>query len=130
MLEIVKIIEGGIDLRDNTQLPRCIIVSNSHREVAIPISNAGLQALIGLYSDRGPVSMSAHYEEPESKTAVPTSTTPRNGEVVQMAGSGDVSSTDVSSEPPVQEVPGLDEGGEDFEPGDAYSDPGTGAKSL
>ena len=114
MLTITKFIEGGFDLITKQELPKSIVVSNGKRELVIPITEAQLKELVAMFVDDSSFAYTSSQADlmasPESKS-----------ERIQMF---EPPESQVSDE----EIPG--DQMEDFEPGEEYSDSGTGVASL
>lgn len=131
MLEVTKIIEGGVDLRTGEELPRCIVISNGHREQEVPIDPLTLRNLVLMYSDM----MNATSVVDENPEIFEEST-----EAVPKPGNGSAPAPNPrptirvvkADEPEVEEpTPSSDLIEEDsFEAGEEYDDSGTGIGSL
>lgn len=123
ILQVTKIIEGGVDLTTGEELPRCIVVSNGYRNHEIPISDANLQALLIMYGEvfnTAPEEVQEIFEEPKAEFGKTEEPTPPNpGPVIRVVRSED-------AEPP----PSTDRSTEGFEAGEEYNDSGTGIGSL
>lgn len=126
MLKVTKIIEGGIDLETNQELPRTIVVSNGHREVNIPANDNVIRQLIRLFAensepqDRITLEGASHYVEPTTPPSTDVSRTSLSPQPVNTAPS--------LFDDPKEEPSEIEDG--DFEPGEAFNDGGTGAGSL
>jgi hypothetical protein len=48
MLRVVSIIEGGLDLEKNQEIPRSIVVSNGKQSVTVPVPDSVVQELVDL----------------------------------------------------------------------------------
>jgi hypothetical protein len=118
MLEVTKILEGGVDLATGDELPRCIVVSNRHNEVSITVKSEDLKKILALFIDgrnRGevgaaPMELFSH-EPRESEVAM----NPNPGPVMRV----------VEDAPP-----STDMSDEEFDAGEDYNDSGTGVGSL
>jgi hypothetical protein len=126
MLQVVKFIEGGFDLTTNKEVSMGIVVSNGLNEVLIAVSEDSLRQLVQLYGeDRG----NTKADEPELERPLAPRPAPRAApaprvrvEQVQLFESP--ASPRLEEEP----MPTMEDAG--FEPGEEYSDTGTGVASL
>jgi hypothetical protein len=112
MLKVVKIIEGGINLETQEELPRSIVISNGHREVHVAVNDNVIKELVALFVDNGSPRDVDPEDVPRMKPRPPPSPRPVRTE----------------PESPL-ESPELDED-DGFEPGEEFRDSGTGASSL
>lgn len=119
MLQVTKFIEGGFDLTKHEEVARGVIVSNGSHEVLVPVSEATLKELIMLYAELSGVrSADPAPETPEPK---PRPAPRPRAEQARMFESPTPQAEEPT--PPAD----LEEG---FEPGEEYSDSGTGVASL
>lgn len=134
MLKVVKIIEGGIDLVTQEELPRSLIISNGMREIAVPANDIVIREVVELiaeYAAKPPnvsVEDVSRYTEPNAPATPPRANmanpyrrTPPSPQVVNQAPSP------FEDEEEGPRMP-IDEDG--FEPGEEFNDGGTGAGSL
>ena len=132
MLIITKIIEGGLDLSTNEELPRSIVVSNGSREITLPMANEGMEGLVQLYIDGFQRERTVHANQVVPSVAdelvvdAKLKMTPNKSEEyikldVQISPENEPS--DYDKPPPVAKEDG-------FLPGEDYEDSGTGAASL
>jgi hypothetical protein len=119
MLQVVKVVEGGIDFRSLEQLPRSLVISNGRREVEISATDEDIEKVVQLFAEVASMDSSVGTAPPPK---------PRNREPVRSP----------EPEQPVNRNWGLSQEEEEpeisepdgFEPGEAYSDSGTGVGSL
>lgn len=123
MLKVVKIIEGGINLETQEELPRSIVISNGYREVHVAVNDNVIRELVALFVDNG---------EPHQNIPVGDSpnapTTPRRP-IKRPSPSPPPVATTTGDTFEVEDEQVFDED-EGFEPGEEFSDSGTGASSL
>jgi len=127
MLKVVKIIEGGIDLETQEELPRSLIVSNGRREVTVPANDNVIREVVELLAEMvdAPLDVSMEAKMRVNSQPVSGSTTPRpppSPRPVSKSPSPFESDEERGSQTPFD-----DEG---FEPGEEFNDGGTGAGSL
>jgi len=132
MLYITKIIEGGIDLMTQQELPRSLVVSNGDREIVIPVNDNVIAEVVELFAENGgPQNQNIPVAD------APSAQTPNTSRV---AASTNRAQRPPPSPQPVNQAPNPfeeeEEGPqvvsdeEDFEPGEVFNDIGTGAGSL
>jgi hypothetical protein len=116
MLKVVKIIEGGIDLETREELPRSIVISDGQREVLVPVNDNVIRELGSLLagnSGSGPVRSRTKPKNAPLAQSRPVSPQPVAAAIEDPFGA--------EAELPPDE---------DFEPGEEFSDSGTGASSI
>ena len=111
MLKVTKILEGGIDLETQKELPRSIVISNGHREVLVTVNDNVIRELTNLLSSNGASARAAPAPQRPPMSPRPAATgmlafdEPDRDDLVQFND-------------------------DDFEPGEEFSDSGTGVGSL
>jgi hypothetical protein len=138
MLQVTKIIEGGIDLTSGEKIDQGIVIHNGIQEVTIPISQQSLESIVLMYAQMVEIA------EQKGNGGIPLS--PEDRKTVQ----GWVDNAPpqmrpverapvpphprpVPPAPPPEDAspPSSDIDEEDgFEPGEDYADSGTGVGSL
>jgi hypothetical protein len=132
MLYITKIIEGGIDLMTQQELPRSLVVSNGDREIVIPVNDNVIAEVVELFAENGgPQNQNIPVAD------VPSAQTPNTS---RAAADANRAQRPPPSPQPVNQAPNPFEEEEEgpqmvpdeegFEPGEAFNDIGTGAGSL
>ena len=119
MLKVVKIIEGGINLETKEELPRSIVISNGHREVHVPANDIVIRDVVSLFVDNG------EPKPPEEELLTKAPNVPQRPPPSPRPASPRTAVTFEADEPASDSFD--DEG---FEPGEEFSDSGTGASSL
>ena len=129
MLQVTKIIEGGIDLVSGEQIEQGIVIGNGMQEVTIPVSREVLESVVVMYAQfvEGAADNGRPMLVPNEHPAVPEQPRrhlpPSPVPVVSEPGAFD---SDYEVPPPSSDV--VDDDG--FEPGEDYEDSGTGVGSL
>ncbi len=112
MLKVIKIIEGGINLETQEELPRSIVISNGQKEVLVAVNDNVIRELIGLLSSNG---APARAEPAPLLRRPPPSPRPAEAQMFSL------------EEPDSGDTVFGDDG---FEPGEEFFDSGTGVSSL
>jgi len=139
MLQITKIIEGGIDLTSGEQISQGLVVTNGLNEVTIPVSQTSLESVVRLYAQmvevaqRGGNGIELSEEDRETveswKTDEPQMRATSPAPVLRaMPGPPAEPPEDFEYEEPPPSSDISDDDG--FEPGEDYADSGTGVGSL
>jgi len=139
MLRVTKILEGGIDLTTQEQLPRSIVISNGRREVVIQVQEDTIGEIVEMLQDD--LSRSETKESDASRGVAPPPKRP-DPFMEQMVANIPVDrfkmpepEVQVEQEQEVQDYdepppPAQQQQDDGFEPGEAYDDVGTGVSSL
>ena len=123
MLQVVKFIEGGFDLTTHQEVPRSVVISNGSREVSLPVSEGQLKDLVKMYAELMGAQSSVEVA-PQTRTPAPMSQQVKMFESIEdLPEPEGMVTADMEATGSV-----LDDGG--FEPGEEYSDSGTGVASL
>jgi hypothetical protein len=129
MLQVVKFIEGGFDLTTNKEVSMGIVVSNGLNEVLVPVSESSLRQLVHLYGeDRS----NTKADEPEVERPPVPRPSPRPAPAPRIRAE-QVQLFENPPSPRIEdtvELPPEDAEAAGFEPGEEYSDTGTGVASL
>jgi hypothetical protein len=130
MLQVTKIIEGGIDLLSGEKIEQGIVVANGFQEVTIPVSQETLESVVVLYAQF--VEMAGGQipavDAPESAPAPTPLVQPQkqfSPTPVLVPQEQETFESDYDAPPPSTDI---SEDG--FEPGEDYEDSGTGVGSL
>lgn len=121
MLIVTKIMEGGVDLESGNPLPRCIAIGNGKDEVYLPVRDEDLKSLLRLYAESGNGNL-----PPKQVVAQAVS---NQRKVMAKALDDYAAGTEGPSDYAEPAAPAFfsDDG---MEPGEDYSDSGTGVRSL
>lgn len=136
MLQITKIIEGGIDLTSGQKIEQGIVINNGQQEMTIPVSPDAIEQVVMLYAQSVQSGGNGHDLEPpqdfgefgamladpppQQMQATPSPVPQPKVSVVATPDS------DYEEAPPSSDI---DEE-EGFQPGEDYADSGTGVGSL
>lgn len=127
MLTVTKILEGGVDLASGNPLPRCLVIGNGKDEVYLPIRDEDVREVLKLYADSG-----------NGKKDQARAQAQQVLDLSRQYGYGALSSGAVRTDPalklsalpdlPVAHAPQVVD--DDYDPGEDYSDPDTGVRSV
>ena len=120
MIQLTKILEGGVDITKGVTLPRYLVLSNGLREVSVPVSDEVVQEVASLLADPEPEVVAQTFGPEETAPAGP----PGPGPVEHIR----VKPVLVKDDP--VPPPSTDVEEDTFDPGDEYDDTGTGVSSL
>jgi len=127
-MQVIKIIEGGIDLRSGEEISLGLVITNGIREFTIPISSEILNHITLMIAEEKPGKPIVEGPVKPASEIPPAALSPAGGDLNPFREETQTTPRLVEEEPTLPQNP-LDED-EGFEPGEEYNDIGTGAGSL
>ena len=127
MLRVVSIIEGGLDLEKNQEIPRSIVVSNGKQSVTVPVPDSVVQELVDLFTEELASKGKPLGTDKKVVTGQSTSKDTTVEPIISGGMTGSLFETE-PSEPFVEDNAITGDSG--FAVGEEYDDSGTGVASL